>query len=322
MSDVPIQCSTPVNPDISGIGVRTSIYIQNLLCLLSAIWALWDGKVTPGKLEYAEMQTTTNLILAFAILISSIVQAHTLGISSYHANIVLMMSWMNNTNAFVYFILYIHHKIGLHEGEGGVAATGGAWVKYVKESFCLTMSGLNDRDTEAGTALNDRATNHKGRRGAKVLVKRFVLVLGSLHLALMATLGIWLWSNLQLFGLGNRRPADFVDANTCAVNGATVAVFGQGVSLGSPTLRAFAIAIYALFLIPGVNLIAPMIIFLVAYPVCRRLPFASRRREALPPYIGLGILLAINIVFIVDIEVTRGFNRALQDKDEGDWGFG
>ncbi|KAH6894899.1 hypothetical protein BKA70DRAFT_790009 [Coprinopsis sp. MPI-PUGE-AT-0042] len=177
-----------------------------------------------------------------------------------------MMSWMNNTNAFVYFILYIHHKIGLHEGEGGVAASGRAWVKYVKESFCLTMSGLNDRDTEARTALDDGATNQKDRRGAKVLVKRFVLVLGSLHLAVMAALGIWLWSNLQLFGLGNRRPADFEDANTCAVNGATVAVFGQGVSLGSPTLRAFAIAIYSLFLIPGVNLIAPMIIFLVAYP--------------------------------------------------------
>jgi hypothetical protein len=125
----------PGNPDISGIGVRSAIYIQTLLCILAALWALWDGKVTTVKLEYAEMQTTTNLILAFAILISSMVQASTLGISNYHANIVLMMSWMNNTNAFVYFILYIHHKTGLPEGEGRVGASWGAWENHVKHNF-------------------------------------------------------------------------------------------------------------------------------------------------------------------------------------------
>ncbi|KAH6902341.1 hypothetical protein BKA70DRAFT_1567824 [Coprinopsis sp. MPI-PUGE-AT-0042] len=103
-------CKIPANPDIAGIGVRISIYPQNIICILSALWALWDGKVTSGELEYAETQTlaTTNLILAFAILIPSTVQASTLGISNYHANIALMMSWMNNTDAFVYFILYIH----------------------------------------------------------------------------------------------------------------------------------------------------------------------------------------------------------------------
>jgi hypothetical protein len=127
--------SIPANPDISGVGVRTAIYAQNFLCLLFAMWALRDGKVTPGKLEYAEVQTTTNLILAFAILISSIVQANTLGISNYHANIVLMMSWMNNTNAFAYFILYVHHKVGLQEGEGRVDATWRAWIKHVRNSF-------------------------------------------------------------------------------------------------------------------------------------------------------------------------------------------
>jgi hypothetical protein len=131
----------PGNPDISGIGVRIAIYIQNLLCILSALWALWDGKVTAGELDYAEMQTTTNLILAFAILISSMVQASTLGISNYHANIVLMLSWMNNTNAFVYFILYVHHKIGLPENNGRVDTTWGAWVNHVKQNFsCKSQS--------------------------------------------------------------------------------------------------------------------------------------------------------------------------------------
>ncbi|KAH6914527.1 hypothetical protein BKA70DRAFT_1093934 [Coprinopsis sp. MPI-PUGE-AT-0042] len=107
---MPDICEIPGNPDIAGIGVRVAIYLQNLLCFVPALWALWDGEVTQDELDSAETQTTTNLVLAFAILISSIVQALTLGLSNYHANIVLSMSWMNNTNAFIYFLLYIHHK--------------------------------------------------------------------------------------------------------------------------------------------------------------------------------------------------------------------
>jgi hypothetical protein len=51
----------PANPDISGVGVRGAIYTQNILCILSALWPLWVGKVTAGELDYVEMKTTTNL---------------------------------------------------------------------------------------------------------------------------------------------------------------------------------------------------------------------------------------------------------------------
>jgi hypothetical protein len=34
-----------VNTDISGIGVRTATYAQNLLSFLLALWALYDGTV-------------------------------------------------------------------------------------------------------------------------------------------------------------------------------------------------------------------------------------------------------------------------------------
>lgn len=105
-----VLCRIPGNPNISGVGVRIAIYIQNFLCFLPAIWALWDGEFTQEELHSAETQTTTNFVLAFAILVSSIVQALTLGLFNFHASIVLSMSWMNNTNAFVYFLLYIQHK--------------------------------------------------------------------------------------------------------------------------------------------------------------------------------------------------------------------
>ncbi|KAF6744048.1 hypothetical protein DFP72DRAFT_750565, partial [Ephemerocybe angulata] len=97
-------------PDIAGIGVRCAIYIQTLMCFFPALWALLDGRVTQDELEAAETQATTNLVLAFAILVSAIVQAQTLVLTNYHASIVLSMSWLNNTNAFVYFFLYVQYK--------------------------------------------------------------------------------------------------------------------------------------------------------------------------------------------------------------------
>jgi hypothetical protein len=148
-----------------------------------------------------------------------------------------------------------------------------------------------------------------------------VLVLGSLHLTLMSALGIWLWKNPQLFGLGNRLPAQFKTNNAFAVERATIAILGQGVPFSSIPLRVASLAIYSLFLIPGINLIAPMVPFLGAYFGCRRIPLA-KRWDVLPAYIGLGILLAINLVFIVDIEVTRNMNTAIQVEDEAEWGFG
>jgi hypothetical protein len=100
----------PSDPDISGIGVRVAIYAQNLLSFVPAIWALWDGEVSEQELESAEAQSTTILLTAFAILISAMVEVRTVGLSNFHAAVVLNLSWMNNTNTFIYFLLYVQHK--------------------------------------------------------------------------------------------------------------------------------------------------------------------------------------------------------------------
>jgi hypothetical protein len=159
------------------------------------------------------------------------------------------------------------------------------------------------------------------RKAARTLVKRFVLVLGSLHLTLMAVLGVWLWSDLHLFGLGNRQPANFKAANALTFERASIAILGQDVPLASSGLRFASIAIYSIFLIPGLNLIPPMILFLAAYIGCHRLSLA-KRWDVLPGYISLGILLAINLVLIFDTEATWNMNIHIQGDDEGDWGFG
>lgn len=127
----------PSNPDVSGIGVRIAIYLQNLLCFIPALWAIWDGKVSDYELESAETHATTNPVLAFAILISCIFQALARGLSNYHTSIVLSLSWMNNTNAFIYFLLYVQYK----SQDGGIEPRWSAWTAHFKAQartiFCL-----------------------------------------------------------------------------------------------------------------------------------------------------------------------------------------
>ncbi|KAH6914581.1 hypothetical protein BKA70DRAFT_1509900 [Coprinopsis sp. MPI-PUGE-AT-0042] len=177
-------CTIPGNPDIAGIGVRIAIYIQNLLCLPQLYGRSGMAKSRRKNWTPQRPRRTTNLVLALAILISYIVQALTLGLSNYHANIVLSMSWMNNTNAFIYFLLYIHHKRHLVRARLGVV------VWRTARRF-----GIPGHKENGST----EALDSRGRHSAKVLVKRFVILLGSLHLSLMAALGIWLWINLFLF---------------------------------------------------------------------------------------------------------------------------
>ncbi|KAF6747749.1 hypothetical protein DFP72DRAFT_1016043, partial [Ephemerocybe angulata] len=237
----------PGNPDIAGIGVRIAIYAQNILCFIPAFWVLVDGKVTETELESAETQATTNLVLAFAILISSMVQATTFGLTSYHASIVLNMSWMNNTNAFIYFLLYVQHKSQFNSGSGHVVEpTFDAWARHIRCSFLPgtnigqvnhisgaesgqsggpsaqaianetgmpslpSPSARPDRLDGAGATSNEEVGNGRqkedivsARMAAKNLVKRYVLPLGSLHLSLMAALGLWLWIDIR--GFGNMR---------------------------------------------------------------------------------------------------------------------
>ncbi|KAF5323959.1 hypothetical protein D9611_008225 [Ephemerocybe angulata] len=399
------SCKIPGNPDIAGVGVRIAIYVQNLLCFFPAFWALVDGKVTKTELESAETQATTNLVLAFAILISSMVQATTLGLTSYHASIVLNMSWMNNTNAFIYFLLYVHHKSQVSSTSGHVVEpTFRAWARHIRCSFLpgsnsgpgndtsiaesgqlggLSVQAVGD-ETGMPTLPSPRARPEKvdgadalsnveagiehqkadvvnTRTAAKNLVKRYVLPLGSLHLSLMAALGLWLWIDIR--GFGNMGDT----ANDCAAEHALISILGSHVPFASGALRIASFVIYGLFLVPGLNLLLPVVVFLGFYYCARGSPptlirpsprpfsmswyamirlrfwglfwrrfwrrlwvpatrwvqeFIARWWSIFPPVLGLLFLLAINLVFIIDIELTLKQNAHLQGKDEAEWGFG
>ncbi|KAJ7624224.1 hypothetical protein DFH06DRAFT_754367, partial [Mycena polygramma] len=137
----------PAEPEISGIGVRAAIYAQNLLSFIPAISALSDGEVAPYELDAVKDQSTTILITAFGILISAMVQAQTLGLPNFHATIILNLSWMNNTNTFIYFLLYAQHKSQL--GPQRIKSDLISWFKYCKRSISGTVT-LEDAQNDGG----------------------------------------------------------------------------------------------------------------------------------------------------------------------------
>lgn len=191
---------------------------------------------------------------------------------------------------------------------------------------------------------------------AKVLFRRIALVLGSIHLTLMAALGLWLWSAPQSFGTSDTNPE-------CAFNFAKVTILGLRVPFSSSVLRVLSITIYSLFLVPGLNLLPPVLLFATLhiwhharYAKDPPLPLAAPQPSPVltgttqqspssheytqtarslkstlsglvqstvfPVYIGLAVLLLVNVILIADVELTLLQNRGLQSPEESEWGFG
>ncbi|KAJ3530347.1 hypothetical protein NMY22_g8614 [Coprinellus aureogranulatus] len=347
------SCLIPSNPDVSGVGVRTSIYSQNVLCFIPALYALYDGKVDDEELESAEIHTTTNLVLAFAILFTCIFQALARELSNYHSSIVLTLSWMNNTNAFVYFILYVQSK---SQGRGGIEPKLSKWKAHL-EGRVRTILCLADGDESEDTRIPSRKYWSVALNGTAVaLLRRIPLLLGSIHFTLMAALGIWLWSSPQTFGTSTTA--------SCVTQAVDLLILGIRARFGSPGLRIVSLVFYTLFLVPGINLLIPVVLFLWLHcsyhthrlkrepqlplndlqvaavprspqtqltrtglsPNPQTLPptkkFLISLRRVLPAYLGLAFLLVVNILFIVDIELTIRRNRRFQGAEESEWGFG
>ncbi|KIY66546.1 hypothetical protein CYLTODRAFT_377592 [Cylindrobasidium torrendii FP15055 ss-10] len=334
------SCMIPSDPDIAGVGVRTAIYIQNLFTFVPAIWALWDGKVSAYDLESVESHSTTILVTAFAILISAVGQAHTLGLSVFHASIVLSLSWMNNTNTFIYFLLYVKHKSQANDGDS-VEPTFDAWYEYLRKRMHVVlptkpfgMNLLSDdsvmgkhelsfQDSDISSIKLHQVSNKSSTSLTRKLLRKAVFLLGSLHLTVMAAFGLWVWTDPRFFKTGD----------SCAVDTSEMSILGIYVPCRSRGLHGWSIAIYTLFLVPGLNLILPMGLFLAIFTLCHKWHASARRVKLLcrrvaslrimPVWISMSMLLIINIVFLVDIELTIYHNRERhEDNGESQWTFG
>ncbi|KAJ7477520.1 hypothetical protein FB451DRAFT_191011 [Mycena latifolia] len=342
------------NPDISGIGVRAAIYAQNLLCFMP-VWAyLRDGTVSPDEMKGIKDQSIGMLAIAFAILISTIIQATTAvegqQITSFHAAVILDLSWMNNTSTWIWFLLYAHYlskadkgkesgtdwkprcpRCRLDLGRSPILATWSDWAPVVLSSKACPRHVR----ARSGPALVLRIVD----RAWDLFSRAPVLILGSFHLSLMAAVGIWLWLN----------PVKFRTPIHCDP---TLTIVGGPAHFSSPALRIFSLTMYFLLLIPGINLLPPILFFLalhIAYNRSRehhrsswerwdrcirniRRTLGRKRPEpedgesqkvhAAFLVVGLVLLVVINIIFLVDIELTLSRNKHLQSDEDNQWGFG
>jgi hypothetical protein len=164
------------------------------------------------------------------------------------------------------------------------------------------------------------------------LFKTVVLSLGSLHLTLMAAVGIWLWSSPLLFE--SSQPQLTQTYLDLPFECTSIAVLGYGIKLTSPGLQRWSLIIYSCFLVPGLNLLLPAILFLalhigfhsyISHLLSKKFGFSKENLSHLsvvPISIGLGLLLAINIVFLVDIETTISRAKSYRQSEESEWTFG
>ncbi|KAJ7807430.1 hypothetical protein B0H14DRAFT_2609675 [Mycena olivaceomarginata] len=383
----------PANPDISGIGVRAAIYAQNLLCFAPVVAHLWDGNVSADEMRGVKDQSIGMLAIAFAILISTIIGAANIrngqSVTSFHAAVVLDLSWMNNTSTWIWFLLYAHHLTKPAEKKEGnfykdkpIPAIWSAWTRVLLTPLRLLTGkagpeGSSDAEKDASGGVRVTVV----QRAWYFVSEKPVLTLGSVHLSLMGAIGLWLWSDLSKFG---------TPIGTCHPS---LTVVGGAVRFSSPGLRIFSLAIYSLLVIPGLNLVLPFLFFLalhITYNKSRArheifwrglehlvildgVPSAlcDGFRDQPGPYfggaaapsgsspvptnisrynpatqtgdleetpaqatmgapknhtafllVGLICLAVINIILLVDVELTLRRNKIDQSTEEDNWGFG
>jgi hypothetical protein len=145
--------------------------------------------------------------------------------------------------------------------------------------------------------------------------RKIPISLGSLHLTLMAAIGIWFWNSPGLFMArqSEHPPLAILDCTSMSLMGTTT-------SLSSSPLRAVSLVIYAFFLVPGLNLLVPAALFLALYLGYHHFTRREDNKPSVKPVaIGLLFLLAVNIVFMVDIESTISHHEVT---DESKWTFG
>src|SRR5712672_1575447 len=161
---VPAHLYTPANPDISGIGVRTAIYVRNFICFAPVVTDLWDGNF---EIKGVKDQSIGMLAVAFSILISTVTQIMGSGrgqsISTFHVPVVPDLSWMNSTSTFNWFLLHAHHRSKIDEV---IPATWLGWLGFLFSPLRRvgTGNGAASLEPAASGTSNDQSDGNQGRR--------------------------------------------------------------------------------------------------------------------------------------------------------------
>jgi hypothetical protein len=185
----------------------------------------------------------------------------------------------------------------------------------------------------------------------RIFRRNVVLFLGSLHLTIMAALGLWLWiSPLQFeWRQAHRNGQELIPLHCTSTT-----LFGADIALTSPGLRVVSLIVYSVFLVPALNLLFSALVFMVpfvrhgyntssgshveqrpsAHPdtapadlansgrTMRTIKVAKVLQATWPILLGLILLLGVNLVFIADIEINLHRAIPFQEAGEAQWTFG
>jgi hypothetical protein len=130
------------DPDLAGTGVRAAVYAQNFVALITAVFVISRGKTKVVERAAAE-QSSLVLIATFALLVSAFVQAKTTGTSTYHAIIVLNLSWINSTITLRYLPLFTKEDLQRKHNNRVASWKTSAWTSPLFIMGSLQLSVLS-----------------------------------------------------------------------------------------------------------------------------------------------------------------------------------
>ncbi|KAH6914610.1 hypothetical protein BKA70DRAFT_551390 [Coprinopsis sp. MPI-PUGE-AT-0042] len=282
-------CIITATPDVSGTGVRLSVYLQSLLCLVPLILVALNKRTLLEGLNLSERLTTTNLILAFAVLVSSIFQALGNGLSSYHAHVAMKLSWLNISNVLVFYWMYAEYKARHSSPE---------YKRSRRPSGFLEAGPI-----EAVVTAREASTGP---------FKRVLVLAGAALMSLVGIFGVWLWQEPGNFG-----PVSALCATDVVV--IVMPLLGNlRMALGSGSLRACYLVLYGVFLAIGV----PSLVVGTLSPGCLGVSANRGPRSSSKYPKALIWLFILNLATILEIEFTLRENAHLQVGDMTSWNFG
>ncbi|TDL21608.1 hypothetical protein BD410DRAFT_285402 [Rickenella mellea] len=151
------SCLIPANPDVAGIGVRLSVYIQAASTLIPATLKMMEDQFREHTLpknrrtmfyktvvnwENILEVATPNISLGIALFISSIIQAHIYGLAVYHALILLNLHLIIGFSVAPYFILSGNDKNNPDSIKGINPAYGALAFLHTVHLCCAAGFGL------------------------------------------------------------------------------------------------------------------------------------------------------------------------------------
>ena len=124
-----------------GIGVRTSVYVQALLPVLSALPPLiaHGSVLDESKVVVDSVRSgTVALLTGVALIISAIIQAKTYGLSILHALLVLNLCWVT-VFASLTPLLFAMLRILKNLTRRGIRGTTGKALRWMTCVFCVKL---------------------------------------------------------------------------------------------------------------------------------------------------------------------------------------